>query len=267
MAGGATGQNFGQFGSGLSRFGASQPVQRLNYTPKNYSAPSVGSWQPPPTPKPAQGLFSPTANTPYVFQSTGGNGAGGVGDSGIGAGGIGNGIGVGSGIGGIGPGIGGIGIGDGPGIGPGIGGIGGIGDSIGSIGIGDGSGIGVDASAAAAGVGGGGGGGSKIICAELYRQGRMDALTHKLDEAFGEFMAVHDPEALDGYRRLAEPIVRAMQKSLLVTIIAQIIVKPWSAEMCHQMGHGKGSIIGRCIMAVGKPVCRMFAREPMRRVA
>lgn len=253
-------------GSGLGRFGAgASGVPRVNYTPQNYSAPSVTGWTPsasmfaqamPPAPAPVQGPFANLG--PQYNPRTGFN----VNGSGQRPG-EGYGVGTGSGIGGsTGEGIGSIGGGDGA-----VGGDGSNGSATGGN-----SGVGNSAEGDANGPGGesgagGGGGGSKIICAELHRQGKMPALIFVLDEAFGELMAARDPMALDGYKRLARPVVALMKRSPVFSGVVWAIARPWAEEMACQMGHGSGSAFGRVMMRCGLPVCRLFGRLPAQGVA
>lgn len=107
---------------------------------------------------------------------------------------------------------------------------------------------------------GGGDGGGKVICAELYRQGRLEEWLYQLDEAFGARLSKQDPRALDGYQRWARPVVRAMQRSRALSDVVARIAQPWTVEMARVMGRGNGSVIGRIMMRVGLPLCRALAR-------
>lgn len=96
-----------------------------------------------------------------------------------------------------------------------------------------------------------------VICTELHRQGFMPADVYALDQEYGTQLAKHDPAVYAGYIRLATPVVRLMKKSRLFTRLVWVLAKPWAEEMAHQMGKGKGSLLGKAIMAVGYPLCRV----------
>jgi len=104
-----------------------------------------------------------------------------------------------------------------------------------------------------------------VICTELHRQGRMSDEMFNLDQAFGDRMAATDPAVLAGYYQLAMPVVRLMRRSSIASAVVSVIAKPWAKEMAHQMGVGKGSLIGKLIMAVGIPLCRSVGQSPVLR--
>jgi hypothetical protein len=101
----------------------------------------------------------------------------------------------------------------------------------------------------------------KVICAELHRQGLMDETIFKADEAFGRHLRDNQRDVLLGYQLWAKPVVSWMKKSKMVTRIAAFVVTPWSYEMAYRMGaRDKGSFIGRILMDVGVPICRLIGR-------
>ena len=114
---------------------------------------------------------------------------------------------------------------------------------------------------AAASIYGLSGGKSTVICTELHRQGRMPDDVYALDRAYGAALADNDPAVLAGYLRLATPVVSLMQRSEVFSSVVSVLAKPWAVEMAHQMGRPKGSLIGKLIMAVGYPLCRMAAKR------
>jgi hypothetical protein len=95
-----------------------------------------------------------------------------------------------------------------------------------------------------------------VICTELHRQGFMSNKVFALDQAYGFDLAKKHPEVYAGYIRLATPIVERMKRSPRFSRFVWMLAKPWADEMAHQMGHGKGSIIGSLIMAIGYPLCK-----------
>lgn len=127
--------------------------------------------------------------------------------------------------------------------GPGTAGDAGVGDG----GTGDGG-----------GGGGGGGGGSSVICSELFRQGIMPFHIWAADERFGMLQTA---EVKNGYRMWAQYVARGMRRSRLLTAIVAPIAMAWAHEMAYQMDAAKkGSVVGRCIMAVGRPLCQFLGR-------
>lgn len=95
-----------------------------------------------------------------------------------------------------------------------------------------------------------------VICTELHRQGLMDAETFALDAQFGAHIRATDPAVYAGYLEMAQPVVRLMQRSRTVARLINLLAAPWAREMAHRMGKGRGSLVGKAIMAVGIPACR-----------
>lgn len=108
--------------------------------------------------------------------------------------------------------------------------------------------------------GGWGGGGSKVICAELYRQGLMDEKIYVLDELFGVMMGELEPNTIKGYHTWANGVVKLMQKSHVATNIVNFFAKPWSMAMAKHMGYGEGSKFGTVIMIGGLNICRLIGK-------
>jgi len=103
--------------------------------------------------------------------------------------------------------------------------------------------------------------GGKVICAELGRQGYLDAATMEADADFGRLMYLTDPQVMHGYWRLALPVVGLMKRSKAVTVVVSWIAKPWARHMAYLMGTSqRNSLIGQLIHTVGKPVCRVFGK-------
>ena len=100
-----------------------------------------------------------------------------------------------------------------------------------------------------------------VICTELHRQGLMDDETYTLDQAYGAMLVYSDPAVYSGYIKLATPVVERMKQSKAFTRFVWMLAKPWAREMAAQMGEGKGSLIGKLIMAIGYPLCRMAVQR------
>lgn len=103
--------------------------------------------------------------------------------------------------------------------------------------------------------------GGKVICAELGRQGYLDAATMEADADFGRLMYLTDPQVMHGYWRVALPVVGLMKKSKAITVVVSWIAKPWARHMAYLMGTSqKNSLLGQLIHTVGKPVCRLLGK-------
>ena len=102
---------------------------------------------------------------------------------------------------------------------------------------------------------------TKVICAELHRQGLMDETIYKADEAFGRYLGDNDRDVLLGYQLWAKPVVKWMQRSKTATRIVASLATPWSYEMAYRVGaRDKGTVEGKFLMFVGVPVCRAIGR-------
>ncbi|MEH0021379.1 MAG: FG-GAP-like repeat-containing protein [Desulfobacter sp.] len=100
--------------------------------------------------------------------------------------------------------------------------------------------------------------GASIICTELYKQGLMRREIYKADSIFGAYIKKYNPEVMIGYQFLCGPLVQLMKKSKIVTNIVNVFAMPWSHEMAFQIGFKKeGHILGKMIMDIGIPVCRL----------
>lgn len=111
---------------------------------------------------------------------------------------------------------------------------------------------------------GGGPGGAKIICAELYRQGLLDHDTFKADEAWGEILPA---VVRDGYHLWARPVVERMRVDQVYSARIAALARPVAKTLASFMGHGRPSILGLVMLAVGLPVCALLGMIPKRAFA
>ena len=96
----------------------------------------------------------------------------------------------------------------------------------------------------------------KVICAELHRQGLMSDEIYRADENFGLYLREKHPLVLAGYQFWARPVVKFMQRSQNVTMLAKKIADPWTQQMAYRMGViSHGSFIGMLMMKVGFVFC------------
>jgi hypothetical protein len=140
--------------------------------------------------------------------------------------------------------------------------------------------------------GGGGGGGCKIICTALHEMGLMSDNIYNADQAFGEILREHDPEAYYGYVKWASVVVdwmegsgpqcmfwirdperRAQKQREMAVRWAHRIATPWAQHMAYRMGAvDKDSKSGRWIMKTGLAISRIIgrftnAKEPSKSVS
>ena len=95
-----------------------------------------------------------------------------------------------------------------------------------------------------------------IICTELHRQGYINDAILELD---GQFGAEVDAQVHAGYVILASPIVNLMRKSKSFTWLVSRLAMPWIEQMTHEIRpeEYRSNIIGKAIMKVGIPICRL----------
>lgn len=101
------------------------------------------------------------------------------------------------------------------------------------------------------------------------------------DQAFGEYLKANDPAVYNGYVRWAQIVVDGMNQQgpdfmfwvnkdtrkqvQQATWIkwAERIAKPWSEHMAYAMAvTERDNDVGRMLMAVGRPVCRLVNLLP-----
>jgi hypothetical protein len=109
------------------------------------------------------------------------------------------------------------------------------------------------------------GSGGTVICTELHRQGYM---TDEMLELDSDFASTVDIETYIGYRKLAEPVVKMMQKSKTITHIVKPLALSWAKEMAHTMKPNKckWNLIGKAIMKIGTPICRLKGKAYIKEV-
>lgn len=90
-----------------------------------------------------------------------------------------------------------------------------------------------------------------VICTELHRQGILSDEVYRQDIIYGQ---QQDDDLLNGYRLLANPVVRLMQRSSVVTKIVSLVAIPWSEQMC-----GRDNFIGRMVFKI-YPLVRFIGK-------
>jgi hypothetical protein len=103
----------------------------------------------------------------------------------------------------------------------------------------------------------------KILCDLIYRYGYLDEDIWRLDEAFGDHVALEDPELLEGYHTWAKPMVAWIEKE---TFLSNLYLKywcvpftrRWANHIAHVMEpeNYKPDHVGKLMLAVGVPIPR-----------
>ncbi len=92
-----------------------------------------------------------------------------------------------------------------------------------------------------------------VICTELHRQGLLDGAVWEND---GKYRAMVSPEVYEGYRILADPVVRLMQRSKLFTAIIAPFALATAREMAHRVNRDiEGNTAGKALLGFFVPIC------------
>lgn len=94
--------------------------------------------------------------------------------------------------------------------------------------------------------------GMSVVCTELKRQNMLPQEIWAADHNFGLMLATNHPDIWEGYHIIAGPIVKQMQKSKVFTKLVAKFAVPWAYHIA-----GNSNLMGRFVMAVGIPLCRL----------
>ena len=95
-----------------------------------------------------------------------------------------------------------------------------------------------------------------VLCSELVRQGGLDAKI--VDEEWAYIQKIITHEEYMGYRVIADPLVKIMQKSKTFTWIIAPFIRAFAYEMASRVNKDiKGSVLGKAILSLGLPLCRI----------
>ena len=104
--------------------------------------------------------------------------------------------------------------------------------------------------------GGGDGGSSRVICTELYKQGKLDRELYRMDVVY---TAKHlSPITVRGYHYWAVPMVVKMRSSTLLTNVFEYLTIARAKEIAHivkPQEYKKRSVLGYLIKNVGEAIC------------
>ena len=104
--------------------------------------------------------------------------------------------------------------------------------------------------------GGGDGGSSRVICTELYKQGKLDRELYRMDVVY---TAKHlSPITVRGYHYWAVPMVVKMRSSTLLTNVFEYLTIARAKEIAHivkPQEYKDRSVLGYIIKNVGEAIC------------
>lgn len=104
--------------------------------------------------------------------------------------------------------------------------------------------------------GGGDGSSSRVICTELYKQGKLDRELYRMDVVY---TAKHlSPITVRGYHYWAVPMVVKMRSSTLLTNVFEYLTIARAKEIAHivkPQEYKKRSVLGYIIKNVGEAIC------------
>lgn len=94
---------------------------------------------------------------------------------------------------------------------------------------------------------------AKVICTELYRQGKLPYRIYKAD---CEYARTISPVVVEGYHRWGVPLARLMAKSPMVTFLVRPFATAWAYQMAYKMGeHRKPNYLGAFLEKIGLLIC------------
>jgi len=98
-----------------------------------------------------------------------------------------------------------------------------------------------------------------VICTELHRQGLMPDYIYRSDSAFGRKL---DQDIIEGYHKLALPVVARMKTSMLFTKFVSKFALPWAYHIHYmETGEGASNWLGEVIYKLGIPLCRFIGKS------
>jgi len=97
--------------------------------------------------------------------------------------------------------------------------------------------------------------GDSVLCTELSHQGKLDKEVLRTE---GIYVSRHvTKDEYSGYRIIADPLVKLMQRSKLFTQIIAPFIRAFAYEMAHRVNPEiQGSKLGSYILLYGIPICR-----------
>jgi hypothetical protein len=103
----------------------------------------------------------------------------------------------------------------------------------------------------------------KVLCDLIHRYGYLDEDIWRLDEAFGDRVAIEDPELMEGYHTWAKPMVAWIEKeSFLAKLYLKYWCVPFTRRWANHIAHimepenYKPDYVGKLMLAIGVPISR-----------
>lgn len=103
----------------------------------------------------------------------------------------------------------------------------------------------------------------KVLCDLIHRYGYLNEDIWRLDEAFGDRVAIEDPELMEGYHTWAKPMVAWIEKeSFLAKLYLKYWCVPFTRRWANHIAHVmepenyKPDYVGKLMLAIGVPISR-----------
>lgn len=98
------------------------------------------------------------------------------------------------------------------------------------------------------------------ICTELHRQGLLSDELYKMDVEFSKTLHI---DVINGYQVWAKPVADKMKTSKALTKFVSIFAIAWARQMAHRIKPDKykSSWLGRTVLKIGVPLCRINGRK------
>jgi hypothetical protein len=97
--------------------------------------------------------------------------------------------------------------------------------------------------------------GGRVICTELYEQGKLSRKVWEYEVMYGKYLRKYDPYVIPGYHFWAIPLVRLMKKSQVVTKIVAFCAKPWTDIKIRET-----TVLGKVYMKLALGTCRLIGK-------
>ena len=102
-----------------------------------------------------------------------------------------------------------------------------------------------------------------VLCSLIHRYGYLDENIWRLDAAFGDRVAIEDPELMEGYHTWSKPMVAWVEKeSFLAKLYLKYWCVPFTRRWANHIAHimepenYKPDYVGKLMLAIGVPISR-----------
>lgn len=98
----------------------------------------------------------------------------------------------------------------------------------------------------------------KVLCSELYRQGKLPKHIYEADQRHARKI---NPFTVLGYHLWAKPLVKVMKKSTILTTALKPFIKAWAYHMAYkEKVVKKDNKLGLVLEKTGMPICYCLGR-------